>query len=163
MFLGSWITKGLLSVKPCIWALWFSCFYLCWPLIKQMELVWFEVQPFPLIYYLPASSPSTRGLITEDVRIMSQSSSCRGLRGLCLIHAILVILYLLLKGNGWYQKLPFKYHNSAHALRWKFPGHKTTCKKKCPLTKKCGCWIYSHGVGCCTGVVGTCSLHFWNI
>ena len=40
-----------------------------------------------------------------------------------------------------------------------------SCKYKevWPLTKNCGCWIYSHSIPCCAGVVGTCSLHFWNI
>ena len=45
----------------------------------------------------------------------------------------------------------------------RFPSYKTASIKECPLTKKCGCWISTQCIGCCTGVVGTCSLHFRNI
>ena len=47
-----------------------------------------------------------------------------------------------------------------------FCGHITelrVSKKKCQLTKLCGCWIYSQSIACSAVVVGQCSLHFWNI
>ena len=109
------------------------------------------------------SFPSTWGLITGTWPVVCGRVLHLGPCEACLSQEILVILYLLRKGNGLYHTIQFKYHNKAHALRCKLPSHKTSSMKKCPLTKKCGCWIYSHSIGCWTGVVGTCSLHTWNI
>ena len=111
------------------------------------------------------SFPFHMGTHNWNVRGVYEISPSWSLWGLYLIHASPVInfLYLLRKRNGWYHTIQFKCHNKAHTLRCKFPGHNTTSMKKCPLTNKCGCWINSKRTDCCTGVVGTCSLHIWNI
>ena len=82
-----------------------------------------------------------------------------------LIHAILVMMFncsiSILKGVADIKRFNLQY--KAHELKNKLPGCNTTRIKKCPLTKNCGCWVYSQIIFCCTGVVGMHRLHFRNI